>query len=95
MICFAPADEMVWTCRVQQRLHFSSAQAKCSCTEKIRQDEEKEKYILFEPYHEKTNILHMRKQAQISFAVNAKLIKSYNCYTNSKIPLSKSEISSL
>ena len=29
------------------------------------------------PHHEKNNILHMRKQMQISFAVTAKLIRTF------------------
>ena len=47
-----------------------------------------------EPRHEKTNVLHMRKQSE---AVTAKLISAFVFrYIDSAIPLlSKSEISSL
>ena len=41
-------DEMVWTCRTQQSLDFSSTQAKPSCTEKIRQAKEKWEEVLLE-----------------------------------------------
>ena len=53
--------------------------------------------LAFEPSHEKTNVLHMRKQRRrsASFAVKADQRLCF-CYLDSMIPiLSKSEISSL
>ena len=34
-------------------------------------------FTIFEPRHEKTSFLHMRKQTQISFVVTAKLISAF------------------